>query len=269
MDAPSAGLLLSALLTGLVGLWLGYQFSQRKCQRRHQKLMQEFEALKKSDEELQLRFLNATYTAQEEERKRISNDLHDEIGAQLTFLKLNLQALYKGRRMADSRMIGEEQLFHDLFKIVDDVNTRNREIINDISPTTLEEFGLEMAVKKVLEQVNNSYTLHTKLETEGTSRRFNPRTELMLYRVVQELTTNALKYSDGWRLTVIFKWEESGLTLTVSQFDRIRSLNLGRDKKGLPSIQNRIKTLDASIKLVDNVVGTDYVITVPYERADN
>lgn len=265
MDAFSVGLLLSALLTGFVGFWLGHQYSKKKCQSKHERLMKDFKALKKSDEELQLRFLNATYIAQEEERKRISNDLHDEIGAQLTFLKLNLQALYKGRRMADSRMMGEEQLFHDIFKIIDEVNTRNREIINDISPTTLEEFGLEVAVKNVLEKVNNSYTLHTKIETEGASRRLNPRTELMLYRIVQELTTNALKYSDGWRLTVIFKWGESMLTLTVSQFDRMRNLKLGVEKKGLPSIQNRIKTLNASIKLIDNAVGTDYVITVPYE----
>jgi signal transduction histidine kinase len=275
MDAPTIGLLLLPILFGLAGFWLGYNCLDKKvkdlaCYKvKLEKLKQDFDALKKADEELQLKYLNATYSVQEEERKRIANDLHDEIGSNLTFLKLNIQTLHKGRRLADSRMIGEEQLFYDVFSILDEVNKRNREIIYDISPTVLEEFGLEIAINKVLERLNYTYSLRTRLEKSGEFRRLESRTELMLYRVVQELVTNAIKYSEGWQLVVTLNWEEAQLVVKISQFDRINNLNQGKNSHGLSSVLNRIKMINASIDVNRSYGETEYIIIVPYVRKEN
>lgn len=270
MDAPTIGLLILPVLFGLAGFWLGYRHLQNKVKDltryklKFEKLRQEFDSLKKADEELQLKYLSATYLVQEEERKRIANDLHDEIGSNLTFLKFNLQTLHKGRHMADSRMIGEEQLFYDIFSILDDVNKRNREIIYDISPTILEEFGLEIAINKILDRLKYAYSLRTRLESSGEFRRLKPKTELMLYRVVQELVTNAIKYSEGWMLVVSLKWEDAQLTVKISQFDRINNLHQGKNNHGLSSVQNRIKTINASIRMNSTYGETEYIINVPY-----
>lgn len=270
MDAPTIGLLLLPILFGLAGFWLGYNCLDKKVKDlarykvKLEKLKREFDCLKKADEELQLKYLSATYLVQEEERKRIANDLHDEIGSNLTFLKFNLQTLHKGRHTADSRMIGEEQLFHDLFSILDEVNKRNREIIYDISPTVLEEFGLEVAIHKVLDRIKHTYSLRTRLERAGEFRRLAAKTELMLYRVVQELVTNAIKYSEGWMLVVSLNWGDAQLTVKISQFDRINNLNRGKNGHGLSSVVNRIKTIHASIQVNSSYGETEYLINVPY-----
>lgn len=277
MDAPTIGLLILPVLFGIAGFWLAYKHSDKKIKSldkkikelsaykaKFEKLKQDFDELKKSDEELQLKYLSATYLVQEEERKRIANDLHDEIGSNLTFLKFNLQTLHKGRHTADSRMIGEEQLFHDLFSILDEVNKRNREIIYDISPTVLEEFGLEVAIHKVLDRIKHTYSLRTRLERAGEFRRLAAKTELMLYRVVQELVTNAIKYSEGWQLVVTLNWEDTQLVVKISQFDRIHNLERGKNNHGLSSVLNRVKMINATIDVIKSYGETEYKIIVPY-----
>lgn len=79
MDAPTIGLLLLSVVFGLTGFWLGYKYLHKRVKDltlykiKFEKLEQDFDALKKADEELQLKYLNATYSIQEEERRRIGD----------------------------------------------------------------------------------------------------------------------------------------------------------------------------------------------------
>jgi len=230
----------------------------------YKKLKDEYDMLKKEDEELKLKLLNASFLVQEEERKRISKDLHDEIGSHLISLKFNLEALYRARNLATNRMSGEENLFGDIFKSIDEIITRNKEIVYDISPVTLEQFGLETAVSSFLQRINNTYTVITEVFSEGNPCRLPDKVEMMVYRVIQEIATNAMKYSDRWRFKVTFNWKADKLNILINQDCRILSTVGKKTSQGQNNIKSRILLINGTITRKDSIIGSEYLITVPY-----
>jgi signal transduction histidine kinase len=256
---------LTILLLALV--WL--IFLNRKLSLTNRTLRKRLIKLKRSNKVLNRQVLHATYTVQENERKRISMDLHDEIGAGLISLKYNIQAFFMRKKAGfDDQEPRSMSPGGDIFNTIDEIIRRSKDIIYDISPTTLEQCGLEAALQSMFRRTNNTYTVIASLSVEGEAKRLTTHQELMIYRVIQELLSNTMKYSDGWRFTVRLRWLRDAVEFQVNDGIML-SAEHPTDTMGLSNIQNRVLSLGGKIQKETAFKGNYFTITIPYEARKN
>jgi signal transduction histidine kinase len=117
----------------------------------------------------------------EEERRRVSRELHDEIGQLLTSLRLTLQSTVPTRVSAD-------EIMDELFERVRDISTRLR-------PPMLEDLGLGPALSWHCQRFASQTRVRVHLMTTGLERRYPDRIELAVFRIVQEALTNVARYA--------------------------------------------------------------------------
>lgn len=128
---------------------------------------------------------------QEEERRRIAKDLHDEVGSKLNVLHLNLHRLQKQVPQNPETAETVQDLFHVVHTTIDTA----RRIAHNLLPPTLESFGLREALSELCGQYRQSGTLEITYEVkENAATNVDKIAELNLFRVVQELVSNSIKH---------------------------------------------------------------------------
>ncbi|MEM8894947.1 MAG: type IV pili methyl-accepting chemotaxis transducer N-terminal domain-containing protein [Bacteroidota bacterium] len=153
------------------------------------------ERIKNSIEEQEFRS-SLILEGQDEERKRVAQELHDSIGQMLSALKLQLESIIPSSNHMRAKLKISKELTKTLIQEV-------RRISFSLTPSSLEDFGLPAAISKFCEDVNKVTKLDVTFtnETEFINR-LDPKVEINLYRVVQEAVNNAIKYSDGSYISV-------------------------------------------------------------------
>lgn len=147
---------------------------------------------KEMEAEFQRKLLEISMASAEAERRRIAQDLHDDVGALLSVTKLTFNALYSRLGSKDDA----ERLATQVREVLDETISHVRRISRELVPTTLERFGLSAALQEFTAKSNVSSTTRLTYGLNGDENyRLAPQTELMLYRVAQELINNALKHA--------------------------------------------------------------------------
>lgn len=248
----------------ILGLATGFYFihlehkNKRRLQKQELELKQaEINVLK---QENQLIAMESILEGQEEERKRIAQDLHDNIGTLMTTIKMKMLALQK-----------KEQNFKDsniaiqLDDIIDKASTEIRRISHNMTPVAFELTGLEGAIEDLTHHLKNKgYEIDEELHDLDQIR--DKQRALMLYRIFQEITQNIEKHSGGafiklesWKdektLKVIIKDNGKGMSEKAWHADHLKSM-------GLSGIKSRIKYLDGTIQMT-NKSGTEFNIEIP------
>lgn len=151
----------------------------------HKRLIAEQE--EKSRLELQYRdeLMFANLEAIEKERARLARELHDEVGASISLLRM---------RARDTQ--------GDTLAIIDGTIDSIRRITYDLQPPTLKAFGITAAIQDYCEQVAEISGLAINLETFDKSLRFGEMTELSVYRILQELVHNTMKHSGASSINI-------------------------------------------------------------------
>jgi len=168
------------------------------------------EALRESEQ--RLRFLTSQLlTAQEQERRRISMELHDELGQSLTVLKLQLRSIQRGLREDQIELKEESQ---GLVEYLDGVIDNVRRLSRDLSPSILEDLGLNAALRYLLDGVRKHYTVDFSFEVEDLNRLFPLEAQIVIYRIFQECLTNISKHAGASAVTARIK-ELDGLVSLV------------------------------------------------------
>lgn len=142
----------------------------------------------------QLELLRYSIRAQEEERKRIAQDLHDELGAILSITRVYAM---RAERLIDSN---QEQLRLDLHTITGmtgDALENMRRISHELMPPQLEKFGWLHTIETIAAQMNHSGELQVEVVCKETIPLLTKEVELTLYRVIMELINNTLKHADA------------------------------------------------------------------------
>jgi len=133
---------------------------------------------------------------QEEERKRLSQELHDSIGQMLSALKLQQESMIPASLHMKIKLEGVKKLTK---KVIQEV----RRVSFNIAPSSLNDFGLVAATRKFCEDINALTTLDISFVNETNFiTRLDPKIEINLYRIVQEGVNNAIKYSKGTSVQV-------------------------------------------------------------------
>ena len=191
----------------------------------------------KSKNILQEQFSQKLLVSQEEERMRISKDLHDGIGQQLLLIKNKLIA-------ADDQVTKE---------MVDNTIEEVRNISHDLHPFTLQELGITKAIEHTLTQIDESTTLFISSEIDNIDNIFSPEEEVNIYRIVQESLSNIIKHAKAEASKVLVKRFTHNVTISIrdngvgfdfnEKYQDIKSL-------GLKTLLERTKFLKGQMKVI-------------------
>jgi signal transduction histidine kinase len=173
-------------------LTLGLEITERK---------QMEEALRQSEASLR-HLASQLLTIQEQERTRISRELHDELGQSLMVLKMKMRAIQR-QRAGDHTILADcQEVLDNLDGLVENV----RRIARDLSPYILADLGLETALHRLLEEFSKHYqiTLDLSGNLAGLNQAFPAAHQIHIYRIFQEWLTNIGKHSGAstLRMTV-------------------------------------------------------------------
>jgi PAS domain S-box-containing protein len=234
-----------------------------------QKRLQEMlDALNRQRTEVMKRFATSIRDAQEEERKRIARELHDDLGQRLTAMKFALEVFEEKMVKRDagaSRLIGRFK--RELTVLVNDIRMMSWRL----RPAALDDFGLEAAVKLFCREFERLHRVNVTLDlADEEMTRYDSRVEVALYRIMQEAMANVAKFASATEVTVRLRRSEDGLRFTISDngngFDRarVRSLEDPGRGLGLLSMQERAANVGGTCIIESSPSeGTSVLVEIP------
>ncbi|MEH7225038.1 sensor histidine kinase [Bacillus sp. JJ1566] len=203
--------------------------------------------------------------AQEEERRKLSREIHDGPAQMLANVMLRSQIIDKVYRESPDQGVKE---IHDLRIMVRSALYEVRRIIYDLRPMALDDLGLVPTLKKYLstiEEYNGDTTI--SFTFIGSEQRIPSKFEVALFRLVQEAVQNALKHAEAREIAV--KLEISRNHVTVIVKDNGKGFDIREKKKdsfGLIGMRERVDLLDGHLTIDSSVgAGTIVMIQVPFE----
>ncbi|SFW22844.1 sensor histidine kinase [Chitinophaga sancti] len=224
------------------------------------------------DLQLQKERLVAILQGQELERKRIAEDLHDEVGAQLSVLKLNLNQLQPLLKSGN----GEQEQLKETKEFTDTIIQHLRFISQSLHPQALENLGLSRALDSFCNMMNRNKQVQIHFTEDSNHHDVEPEKALNIYRVVQELINNILKHAQATQVQITYRTTPSLLSIYVvdnGNGQLLHSLENARHKTGslgLKNIESRLNIIGGTISYKPGVpAGTIAEIKVEnYQRAE-
>jgi len=202
-------------LLASIGDQLGIAIEQAKLYKRFNESRKRYQTL-----------LRQMITIQEEERKRIARELHDETSQQLTALALNLQALIEMMEMGDVKDTEIKAMLKRTHNITVQASTEVGRLIRELRPTLLDTLGLPAAIRNLAETNLASKGIHVTTEFKGMEqRRLSTETELTLFRVAQEAMSNIVRHSEAKKVIVRLECNTNECTLCIE--DDGKGFNVG------------------------------------------
>jgi len=169
------------------------------------------EELRASDREM--RFLTSRLlTVQEEEQRRISMELHDDLGQDLSVLKLRLTTIQNRLRKDQKTLHGECQ---DLLDFTDGVIENVRRLAHGLYPSSVENLGLNAALRRLLREHADLSGMETIQEIPPLDDLFSGKTETMLYRIVQEALRNIRRHAAAKTVRIRFRKADDRLLMSI------------------------------------------------------
>jgi signal transduction histidine kinase len=185
---------------------------------------------------------------QEEERKRIAANLHDDIGAKLGVLHLTLHRL----RRAVPMTAEQGAMFDEIDGLIATTMDSARRISHELMPPTLEDFGLIAALEEFCEGIRRTGAVEISLEYNIERNDLgDPAIELNLFRIVQELSNNTLKYAQASKVDINLLKSEEGI-VTLRYHDNGRGFNPADEQGkglGMKNLENRAKIIGGNWKI--------------------
>lgn len=247
-----AGLSVTVILLGIVFfLWRNKNLQQQEAVLQEQKIR------------LREAQINAVIESQEQERRRFATDLHDGMGQLISALQLNISSL-RSLHTFEKR----DQLFEASEQLLTEVHDEIRNIAFNLMPPVLVKEGLVPAVHELVRKINKSGKIKGELSVFEMTDRLPHVAEISLYRVVQELLSNIIKYSNASNVTISFTGFEEEVVLTIDDdgdgFD-LNAFQNTHDGNGWRNVNSRINLIKGTIE-IDTQKGrknSTVIITVP------
>jgi len=217
-------------------------------------------SLHQRDQELQ-RLAGHLIEAQEEERRRISRELHDDIGQRVALLACELDR----ERMAEHSPDGANgENGQALRAELDAIATDIHKLSHELHSASLQTCGLKVALKDLCRKYENNHGLKVDLQAEASDYRLPPDVALCLYRVAQEALANALKHARTDRVVVRVTRDEEKVRLLVKDFGTGFDPAWQSGGIGLTSMRERLRVC-GGVLFVSSAVnqGTEIAAEVP------
>lgn len=241
------------VIGGLVNLWL---------ERRRRNIIKQ----KQAQERLSF-YLQQVTRAQEEERRRIARELHDDTAQDMVILL----------RQVDELMSSADKLSPENTKLLEELRRQSSKILDgvhrfsqDLRPSVLDDLGLLPALEWLTADLTEHLGIAVEMKVLGSVRRFSPEIELVLFRVAQEALRNVWKHSGTSRAWVTLEFGDDKTVLTVKDdgkgFElpqRMEDLTVA-GRLGLAGMQERAQLIGGRLKLESKPgKGTTVTLEVP------
>ena len=224
------------------------------------------------ESEKQLRYLSSQIlTAQDTERRRISRELHDELGQALSVIKLRLSLIRKGLKQDQDTAKQEcDTLSQYINQLVENV----RRLSRDLAPSILEDAGLSAAIHWLIANSNHNYqSTNITLEDIDIDHLFSENAQTIIYRVLQEALTNIGRHAHAKNVSVRIKRQGDEASFSIEDdgigFDAIRAATANSDERGsgLAIMEERAWMLRGSLEIwSEEGKGTRITLRVPLKK---
>jgi PAS domain S-box-containing protein len=206
--------------------------------------------------------LEHTLSAQEEERRRIARELHDEAGQLLTSLLVGLRVLEDARKLADVKAQG-----HRLREITAQAIDEVGRLARGLHPTVLDDHGLAIALSRYVTEYTKTHNIAVDLKLNELDLSTLPSAvQIGLYRILQETLTNVARHSGAKAVTIRFARSATALEVTVVDngcgFDA-KAVAFSSHRLGIQSMRERAAMLGGTLSFTSRGKGTKILVHVP------
>lgn len=218
------------------------------------------------DAEARMRQLSQQLVAaQEEERRKLSRELHDHVGQMLTALRMELGRIER-LRMPNNTPVSEAVA--ESRDLVDGMVRTVRDLALGLRPSMLDDLGLQSALEWHVRDFTRRFGLAVDLNIDGSLDRLPDQYRTCVYRVVQEALTNCARHSGAGRVTVALRDRQGELTITIAD-DGVGMQPAPRNAGlGLRGIEERVRELDGAMTIGSAPSGgTQLTISLPVRTA--
>jgi signal transduction histidine kinase len=220
------------------------RLEEESVQLQKERLELEYQQIKKGDQE-EHKVFQMILIAQEKERKRIAESLHNGLGQMLYAVKLSLDSLNLQAEHFNLERLNEVKVATN--KLLGQAISESRRLSHELTPTILEDFGLKEAVSEICQQFGSK--IQFKVEFLGIYVRLQEHIEIAVYRIVQELVLNLVKHSKATQATVRIQKIKKNVILVVRDNGKGFSLKKMNNGIGLRTILNKVKLLYGNFNL--------------------
>lgn len=221
-------------------------------------------AERKRAEALRHQLLHKVISVQEEERKRIARELHDETGQSLTSLLVGFRALEEAKTLDQVR-----NRMSDLRKVAGHTLEEVQRLALRLRPSVLDDLGLEAALKRYTIEFMHAYEIKVDMNIRGLEfSRLPSLVETALYRIIQEALTNILRHAKAKTASILIQREASSVRTVIE--DDGCGFNLTEVDKtslGLHGMRERAALLNGTFTIESSAGhGTTLYVEIPLER---
>jgi PAS domain S-box-containing protein len=226
-------------------------------------------ALKATGQELRL-LASRLLSFQEQERRRVARELHDELGQALTVLKIHLVAIEE-QLSADQQPLkaGCEQMLSYIDTVIENV----RRLAWDLSPSSLEDLGLSSSLGYLVDEICRNHNMQSSVVMDEIDNLFPPETKINIYRIFQESLTNIVKHARASRVEVDVHHVDGKVSFMIHDdgrgFDLSRALSRKSAKRslGLTAMNERALMAQGSLQIASQKgYGTTITFTIPTDK---
>ncbi|MFT3700879.1 MAG: sensor histidine kinase [Agriterribacter sp.] len=210
--------------------------------------------IKELETEKQLFATEAILKGQEQERERLAKDLHDGLGGMLSGIKLSLSSIKEDNILDEQSTVVFAKTLQQLNSTIDEL----RRVAHNMMPEAMVKLGLQQAIQDYCAGLSENNTLQISCVLYGLENRLNPSTEIIIYRIVQELVNNIAKHAAATEALVQIMRNGNNLNITVEDngigMPAIETKN--KEGAGLRNVQSRVDYLKGSMDIRTANTGT-------------
>jgi len=242
-------ILIISLLLASILLWFVFQQRQKRIQ-------QQLVAVQKEQEVLTLESLIA---GEEKERLRIAKELHDGVNGDLSAIKYKLSSLLKMNN----------EVITEAVTMIDNSCQQVRAISHNLVPPSLKDFNLIEAVSNYCENMNNTHQPEIDFQHIGEAIELNKKVEINIFRIIQELVTNAVKHAKAKTIDVQISNRNNTLLVTVEDNgEGYKNKTEETNGIGMNNIRSRAEYLNADLEVITNKNGTSNTIEIDLNKIE-
>ena len=243
----NSALIFGVLFLLIVGMLVYYNFRNRnKLLLQDQKLKEQ--RITELEQERKLVAAQSVMKGQEEERSRLARDLHDGVGGLLSGVKLSMS------NMKGNVFLSQEnaQSFENVIFQLDQSIAELRRVSHNMMPEALIRYGLKEALENYCENINISGKIKVQLQMYGMEKRMEQSSEIIIYRMIQELLNNVIKHADARNVLIQLVRKEDHFNLTVEDDGKGFDIKENENKTGagLANIRARAAYLNGNVDIV-------------------
>src|SRR6185503_19238452 len=204
------------------------------------------ERIKTIEKEQQISSLQSMINGQETERTRIAKDLHDGLGGIFSTVKMHYSTLTK-----DTPGIKDNPLYKKTLDLINNASDELRKVAHNMMPEVLMKVGLAEALQDFCNNISSGKLLKITLQTFGMEKRLSSSTEIMLYRIIQELVNNIIKHAYATEAIIQINREGNRLSLTIEDNGRGFDTREAEEKRsmGMATVRSRVDYLNGRLTI--------------------